>query len=94
MNKDAISKELLQELYWDKRLSLKKIAKQFGVKSPNTIVYHMEKSHISRRQSDRKNYQKHSFSGNLQEKSYLLGLRTGDINSAKKNLLKESFWRA
>ncbi|MDO8634077.1 MAG: hypothetical protein Q7K34_02165 [archaeon] len=85
MDKQEISKETLQTLYWDKELSLKKIAKEFGMKSPNGIVYHMEKFKIPRRPSDRKDYQKNPFSGNLIEKAYLVGLRAGDINAGKKN---------
>ncbi len=83
MNDQTISKELLEELYWKKGLSLLKIAKQFGMHSSNSTTYYMNKFGISRRPSDRKNYPKKPFSGNLSEKAYLLGLRAGDINAQK-----------
>lgn len=83
MESVEISKEILEDLYWKKELSLSKIAKEFGMDSKNSVVYHMDEFNISRRQSSRKDYLKKSFSGNLGEKSYLLGLRAGDIHARK-----------
>ncbi|MDO8537389.1 MAG: hypothetical protein Q7S21_00730 [archaeon] len=83
MNKKEISKEVLQDLYLNKKLSLSQIAKQFGFKSKTTTANYMKKFGIARRPSDRKNYPKKPFSGDLQEKAYLLGLRAGDIHARK-----------
>lgn len=83
MKKETISKEVLEELYWKEGLSLSKIAKMHDMKSPNGIAYYMDKFNLARRPSSRKDYPKKPFSGNLEEKAYLIGLRTGDINARK-----------
>ncbi len=84
MNNKEISKDILGDLYWKDGLSLSKIAEKYGLKSPNSIAYHMEKFGLPKRPSDRKNYPKKQFSGNLSEKAYLIGLRAGDISAQKK----------
>lgn len=131
MTRNAIRKELLEELYLDKRLTLKQIAQKLG-KGYSTIHYWMKKHGIPRRPSPSKTfpipketlldlywkkklntkqiaklyqcddetirkklikfgiqrrsnsesktkYPKTSFSGDLVEKAYILGLRTGDF---------------
>lgn len=83
MNDKEISKEVLQELYWEKGLSLSKIAKIYDMKSPNGVAFHMDKFNLSRRKSSRKDYAKKQFSGKLDEKAYLIGLRAGDISAQK-----------
>ncbi|MFA4855204.1 MAG: LAGLIDADG family homing endonuclease [archaeon] len=83
MNNEEISKEALEDLYWKKGLSLSKIAKQYNMKSPNAVTYHMQKFNLSRRPSSRKDSAKNPFSGKKDEKAYLIGLRTGDINARK-----------
>ncbi len=83
LNKNQISKELLEDLYWNRGLSLSQIGKVFGMKSKNAVIHHMDKFAIKRRPSDRRNYIRIEFSGNLEEKAYLLGLRTGDLHARK-----------
>ncbi len=83
MNREEISKEVLEDLYWKKELSLFKIAKMYGMKSKGSIAYHMERFKVARRPSDRKNLTRHTFDGNLIEKAYLIGLRTGDVSAQK-----------
>lgn len=78
-----ITKEILNDLYWKKGNSLSQIAKRFGMRSQNAVTYHMDKFGIKRRPSSRKNYIRFEFSGNLNEKAYLIGLRTGDIHARK-----------
>lgn len=87
MDKNQISKELLENYYWKKGYSLSQISKLFGMKSRDGIRWHMVKYNIPRRPSDRKNYVRFRFSGDLNEKSYLIGLRTGDLHARKHSRL-------
>jgi hypothetical protein len=76
--------EILGNLYWKDRVSLPKIARNFDV-SHQTILYWMNKNKIPRRScleevsKVKTKYSKFNFSGNLIEKAYMLGLRTGDL---------------
>ena len=83
--KHNLTELFLRELYADKKLSCPKIGKMLDIPS-ETIRYWLRKFGIERRtQSEiRTRYAKLSFSGDLKEKAYMLGLRTGDI-SAKFN---------
>jgi predicted HTH domain antitoxin len=77
-----ISKEILEKLYWKKKLSMPRIAKLLKT-TYNTIWHKMKKYGIKIRSiSEAKlKYIKIPFSGNLIEKAYLLGLRAGDISA-------------
>ncbi len=83
MDKNQITEDVLNDLYWKRGLSLSQIARKFGMRSDGGIAYHMDKFGIKRRPSSRKNYIRFEFSGDLKEKAYLLGLRTGDIHARK-----------
>lgn len=76
-----LTKKGFEYLYYEKRLSLKKIAK----------IVHRSESGLERRFKDynlksrgTKNrackYKKKDFSGNLVEKAYMIGFRLGDLN--------------
>lgn len=79
--KIEIPKSVLKELYWEKGLSPDEIAKKFGIKHGRTVRKKMEKFNIPRRSLSEANtvHPKTPFSGNLDEKAYLLGLRAGDF---------------
>lgn len=74
-------KRTLDHLYWRKRLSMAKIGKLLGVDAA-TICKYMKKLNIrSRNLSEASTrYPKSPFSGNIAEKSYLLGLM-GDLHA-------------
>lgn len=75
-----IPKSKLEKLYWKKKFPLSKIAEKYGMTAEgirNKMIYF----NIPRRKV--KIYPKKPFSGNLKEKSYLLGLRAGDIYAKK-----------
>jgi len=74
-------KEILEELYLQKRMSTYKIAKIFGV-DDFTILRWLRRHGIPRRSRTEYGvvkYPKKAFSGDLFEKSYLMGLRYGDV---------------
>ena len=81
-----IAKNTLIKLYIEKKMSSPEIARELGVKSYDTVLNYLKRYDIQRRtQSEIKTkFPKKSFSGNLNEKAYMLGLRAGDI-SAKRN---------
>ena len=86
MNKSNVcyrNPKILEELYWRRNLSALQIARMFGVKSHTTILNYLQKFNIPRKPSDRRNYWRTHFFGNLNEKAYLLGLRTGDLHAFK-----------
>ena len=74
------TKEEIKNLYWEKRLPLHKIAARYGI-SPSCVLNWMRQLQLSRRSLSeaRMRYPKTTFNGDLTEKAYLLGLRTGDI---------------
>jgi len=79
-----ISRELLENLYQKEKLSMPKIAKMLNT-TYDTIWRKMRKYSIKvRSMSEAKmKYHKSSFSGNLIEKAYMLGLRAGDFSAAR-----------
>ncbi|MCX6706665.1 MAG: hypothetical protein NT001_00815 [Candidatus Woesearchaeota archaeon] len=85
MKKIPISKEELTDLYWNKHLKPKEIAKMFGIKNERTIRKKMEKYGIKRKTVSEALTRKlkKPFLGNLTEKAYLLGLRAGDFHAKK-----------
>ena len=85
-----IPKNNLQNLYINKKYPLSKIAKFYNC-CPITILDKMEKYKIPRRSISEAGTKhiKHNFSGNLEEKSYLIGFRSGDLGVRKEsNLIK------
>jgi len=98
--KYKISKEKLEELYWQKKLSAYKIAEIYNC-SPSAIFYKLRKFGISRRTdfegamltvSERSpkiakavsKYPKKDFNGSEVERAYLIGFSLGDMNVTKK----------
>ncbi|MBL7206003.1 MAG: IS1 family transposase [Candidatus Aenigmarchaeota archaeon] len=81
--KRKVSKKILKNLYWKEGYSLSRIGKIVGM-SYSGVAYYMKKFGIRRRPSDTRNYPKFNFSGNLIEKSYMLGFRAGDLYSKRK----------
>lgn len=91
--KYILDKPLLEKLYINQRLSSLEIAKRLGIKSYITVLNNLKKYGITRRTISEAftKYPKKSFSGNLNEKSYLLGLRAGDIYARRNhNLIRVS----
>ena len=88
ITKIMIPKEELYHLYCLERLPVSKIAKKYSC-FHSLILNRMRKYEISRRtMSEVKTiYPKHDFSGDLIEKSYLIGFRLGDLHVFKKNFL-------
>lgn len=74
------SNDVLEELYWAKRFSLKQVGELFG-KDAKSIWRLMRKKSIRTRSVSEAmtKYAKWSFSGDSDEKAYLLGLRAGDL---------------
>lgn len=85
MKKIPIPESTLRDLYWNKNLKPRQIAKLFGIKNERTIRKKMEKYGIKRKTVSEALTRKFKkpFSGNLAEKAYLLGLRTGDFHAKK-----------
>lgn len=77
-----IPAEILERLYWKKYLSPFKIAKLYKCDAV-TVRTRMREYGISKRSASaaRMKYRKFDFSGNLIEKSYMLGFRLGDLNA-------------
>ncbi len=80
--KHNLTEPLLKELYTDKKLSCLKIGKLLNIPS-ESIRYWLRKFDIKRRTLSeiRTKYPKIQFSDDLEEKAYMLGLRTGDISA-------------
>lgn len=78
---NSITSELLNELYWNRRLSSTHIGKVLGI-SPGYVRKLMERYRVARRTTSEAGmkYQKSHFSRNIHEKAYMTGLRTGDLN--------------
>src|SRR3989344_1521626 len=83
--KIPIAKEVLEDLYWNQKKKPKEIARMFGIKNERTIRKKMEKFGIKRRTLSEAitTKMKLSFTGDLIEKAYLLGLRTGDFHAKR-----------
>lgn len=80
-----IPEEKLIELYWHKNMRPREIAKLFCIKNERTIRKKMEKYGIKRRTLSEAMTTKFKkpFSGDLMEKAYFLGLRTGDFHARR-----------
>ncbi len=79
--KIEIPEAILKDLYWNKNLSSGEIAKMFGIKHGRTVLKKLNKFEIPTKTVSRaltKKFKK-PFSGQLEEKAYFLGLRTGDF---------------
>ena len=83
MKEIAVPKEVLIDLYWNKNTKPREIAKLFGIKNERTVRKKMEKYGIRRKTLSEAMTinKKFSFSQNLMEKAYLLGLRAGDFHA-------------
>ncbi len=77
-----IDSHTLYTLYWENGMSIAEIAEKFGV-SEWTVHQRMVKFNIPRRKIGESNLkqQKLPFSGDPIERSYLLGLRAGDLSA-------------
>jgi len=82
--KIQISKKELKNLYGKRKFSTLKIAKIYNCYH-QTILRKMKEFGIKSRRNTEANtlYPKYNFSGNLMEKAYLLGFRTGDLYLCK-----------
>ncbi len=81
-----IPKKELKELYLNKKLSSADIAKKFNY-SPSYIRNELRKNNIPIRLTrkavalaNKSHYPQKNFSGNSEEKAYLIGLRLGDLH--------------
>lgn len=86
-NEIKIPKETLQELYWKKKLSASQIGERFGT-NHRRILKKMRKAGIPSRtlsEATTKKFKK-PFTGDLSERAYLLGLRTGDFYAKQQHL--------
>jgi len=82
--RNDISKKLLEDLYLKKKLSVQKTATLLKA-GLNTIKRKLKTYNIKTRSVIEANtkYVKLPFSGNLKEKAYILGFRTGDLSVIK-----------
>lgn len=80
-----VTKEQLYDLYVNKRMTLKQVAHKLGIKHLSTVHELMIKYGIKRRTISevKTQHERKPFSKNLSEKSYILGLRTGDLAAYK-----------
>ena len=88
-NKTKIKKSLLTELYWKQHLTPKEIGRKLN-RHPETIRRLMREYGLKRRSRGEisTRYLKSNFSGDLEEKAYLIGFRTGDLRVyLSKNLI-------
>jgi hypothetical protein len=83
VEKQHIPKEVLEDLYLNKKLSSLKIANIFNIKHSRTLRKKLEKYDIPRRTISEActKYKKSELKGNLEAKSYMIGLRAGDIHA-------------
>src|SRR3989344_1053923 len=83
--KIPIAKDVLHDLYWNQKKKPIEIARMFGIKNERTIRKKMEKFCIKRRTLSEAmtTKMKLPFTGDLIEKAYLLGLRTGDFHAKR-----------
>lgn len=75
--KNIITKQELEKLYWQQKLTLPQIGKKFSV-TYVTVIYWMKKFGIPTRGV--RKYETRPFDGSEFEKAYLMGLRLGDLN--------------
>lgn len=75
--KRIMTKQELEKLYWQERLTLPQIGEKFSV-TYVTVIYWMKKFGIPTRGV--RKYKTRPFGGNGFEKAYLMGLRLGDLN--------------
>ena len=80
-----VSKDVLLDLYWRKRWSPRRIAKQLGFANERTVRKKMATYGIPRRTQSEARIVKFrkSFDGTQEERAYLLGLRAGDFHARK-----------
>lgn len=80
-----ISKDVLSNLYYNKKLTQKQIAHKFGNQSTTGIQALMKKYNLKPRgySESHTKYPKSDFNGDLIEKAYLIGFRLGDLNVYK-----------
>jgi transposase-like protein len=80
MEELKITKEILEDLYLKRRLSTTQVGQLLKISQWNTRVWLKRFGIPTRSLSEtRTKYPKTPFSGDLQEKAYILGLRTGDL---------------
>ncbi|MFH1630915.1 MAG: hypothetical protein ABIA21_01685 [Candidatus Aenigmatarchaeota archaeon] len=80
-----IKKEIIRDLYINKRMSSDSIAKKLGMKHGKTVRRWLEKHNIPRRTISESitKYPKTSFGKDLKLKAYMLGLRAGDVHARR-----------
>jgi len=83
--KMTATREELYRMYWDERMSAGRIAEKYNV-TDNAVLRWMEKYSIPRRGKYEVilKYPRKPFSGDENEKAYLIGLRAGDIHARKR----------
>lgn len=80
-----LTKQGFEYLYYQKRLSLKKIANMVHCSESGLERRFKNYNLVSRENRNRAcKYKKKNFSGNLIEKAYLIGFRLGDLNIMKR----------
>ena len=86
-NSVYISKGILEDLYWNKKMSSLTIAKKFSL-NDRTIRKKLKKLNIPRRTLSEAGTRKkkEKFNSNLIEKAFLLGLRAGDFHAKRVKL--------
>ena len=77
--------EILRRLYWERRLSIRQTAAVIGMSYQGTRGRLLKLGRLRSKAEGRTRYSRRSFSGEDGEKSYLLGLRAGDINAWSKS---------
>lgn len=83
----------LNRLYADLKLSMNQIAKLAGVHSDNGVRYWLLKHNIAIRSDHtaialvKRHYPRYPFTGNDEEKSYMIGLRAGDLHVQRNSSL-------
>lgn len=82
--KYKISKDTLENLYLNKKLSASQIAMKFGTVNTNILRKLLKYGIPIRTKSEAMiKFPKKSFSNSFKEKAYMTGLRCGDINARK-----------
>jgi len=84
-SKYRVGKNQLYDLYINKKLTLDQVARKLGIKHRSTVTEMMTKYGIMTRTISevKTKHKRKPFSENLIEKSYILGLRTGDLSVYK-----------
>lgn len=82
---NASDTRVLRKLYWGKRMSIRQTAIAIGMSYQGTRKRLQKVGSLRTKSAGKMKYERRPFTNDRLERSYLLGLRAGDINAWKKS---------